>query len=100
MTKATKILSLALVSSIALTSAISCSGSGGGGGSSGGLSSLGGSLSAMIPGTGGKSGIQPNQLVEGTMNLGSALTMDDVAEDNLGQSVAVAATNRWPLFDK
>lgn len=102
MIKLTKILSATLVASIALTSAISCSGSGGGssGGSSSGLSGLG-SLTSMIPG--GKGGGQKggiDQYVEGGSNLFSSATMGDKEEDELGQTVAVAATNRWPLFDK
>jgi len=102
MTKLTKILSLALVGSIALTSAISCSGSSGGSGSGGssGLSGLG-SITSMI--SGGKGGGQKGgieQYVEGASDLASSLTMGDKEEDELGQTVAVAATNRWPLFDK
>jgi predicted Zn-dependent protease len=90
MTKTIKILSLALVSSIALTSAISCSGSGGG---AGGLAGTGISLSGLVPG-------QAGEYIQGGSNLAAAATMGDREEADLGQTVAIAATNRWPLFDK
>jgi beta-barrel assembly-enhancing protease len=94
MTKPAKILSLTLVSCIALTAAISCSGNNGGSGGGGaGLGSLGGAFSSMIPGKGG-------QYLQGGSNILASQTMGDKDEDDLGQTVAIAATNRWPLYDK
>jgi predicted Zn-dependent protease len=55
----------------------------------------------MIPG--GKGGAQKGgveQYVEGGSNILSSATMGEKEEEELGQTVAVAATNRWPLFDK
>jgi predicted Zn-dependent protease len=93
MTKLAKILSLTLVSCIALTAVISCSGNGGSGGGGAGLGNLGGAFSSMIPGKGG-------QYLQGGSNLVSSATMGEKDEDDLGQTVAIAATNRWPLYDK
>jgi len=34
------------------------------------------------------------------MKLGAAASMSEEAEDELGQTVALAATNRWPIYDQ
>jgi predicted Zn-dependent protease len=50
------------------------------------------SLGSLIPG-------QTGQYLEAGGKGLSAATMDVKDEDDLGQSVAIAATNRWPLYD-
>jgi predicted Zn-dependent protease len=74
-----------------LWSIAGCSGSGGGGGGSSGGSGI--SVGNLI---GGKAG---GLFDAGTTAL-SAETISDVEEDQMGRTVAIAATNRWPLFDK
>jgi predicted Zn-dependent protease len=39
------------------------------------------------------------QYVGAAAKAGSALTMNESDEDELGRAVAIAATNKWPLFD-
>jgi predicted Zn-dependent protease len=85
MKNATK-LSLSLTLGI-LTAIAGCSGSGGSGGGSG--VSLGGLI-------GGKYG----QAVDAGTTFFSAENITDSDEDQMGRTVAIAATNRWPLFDK
>jgi len=82
---------------------IGCSGSGGGGGGKGGADILGnsgfslGNVGSMIPG--GRGG-QVQQYADATSSAISYLTLSQRDEDELGQTVAIAATNQWPLFDK
>lgn len=40
------------------------------------------------------------QWLDVAMKTGSALTLNEEAEDELGQTVAIAATNKWPVYDK
>jgi predicted Zn-dependent protease len=58
------------------------------GGSGGGVS-----LGSLI---GGKAG----QYTDAGLKAGSALTMTAEQEDEMGRTVAIAATNRWPLYEK
>jgi len=88
----------AAVGLASLTLLGSCSGSGGGGGSSGGNASIGdllGSSAGQMLG-GGRNA----QMFEAGRSIVSAelITKDD--EKQLGESVAIAATNRWPYYDK
>jgi predicted Zn-dependent protease len=62
----------------------------GGGGSSGGGTGI--SLGQLIGG-------QRGEMVDAGLKGTSALTMSDADEDEMGRSVAIAATNRWPLYD-
>jgi predicted Zn-dependent protease len=64
-----------------------CSGSGG----NGGIGGTGISIGQFIPG-------QTGQYIDAGAKGLSALA--DTDEDQLGKSVVIAATNRWPLFDK
>jgi predicted Zn-dependent protease len=68
-----------------LTSIAGCSGSGGGG--------SGISLGSLIGG-------QAGQYVDAGATLLSAENISDYDEDQMGRTVAIAATNRWHLFDK
>ena len=45
-------------------------------------------------------GGREGQLIDAGLKAGSALTMSHDAEDELGQAVVIAATNRWPLYDR
>lgn len=80
--------SLILLSSIALAFSSGCSGNGGRGFDASGIP-----FTSLIPG-------QAGQYAQGAAKVGSSLTMNEADEDDLGQTVAIAATNRWPLFDK
>ncbi|HSI35980.1 MAG TPA: M48 family metalloprotease [Tepidisphaeraceae bacterium] len=44
-------------------------------------------------------GCNQQQMAAG-MKMGSAVTMSEEKEDELGQSVVIAATNRWPILDR
>jgi predicted Zn-dependent protease len=70
-----------------LTSIAGCSGSGG---------SLGGSGVSLGSLIGGQAG----QAVDAGTTFFSAENITDDDEDQMGRTVAIAATNRWPLFDK
>lgn len=59
------------------------------------------SLALMIAAlflAGCKGGFNPDMLNAGLKGA-SAITMSDSDEDELGRSVAIAATNKWPLYD-
>jgi beta-barrel assembly-enhancing protease len=77
-----------------------CSGSGGGGGMSGVGSALSGISLGNIGGGGGGRGVNKVQLVQAGATLFSAASVAEDDQDDLGQAVAIGATNRWPLFDK
>jgi predicted Zn-dependent protease len=89
-----------------------CGGSGGGGdagaaaasvfsslgsgfGSGSGSSASSGSGPTLGSLVGGKTG----QYVDAGGKAFSALAMSDADEDDLGRSIAIAATNQWPLYD-
>jgi predicted Zn-dependent protease len=61
------------------------------GGSGSGGSNL--SLGSLI---GGRTG----EYVDAGTKAGSALTMSDADEDEMGRTIAIAATNQWPLYDR
>jgi predicted Zn-dependent protease len=84
--KAVSISTLALLSLIA-----GCSGSGGGGGTFPGISGL--PLGSII-------GDQNAKYVDAAATALSAEAMTVEKQDEFGKAVAIAATNRWPLFDK
>jgi predicted Zn-dependent protease len=68
-----------------------CSSGGGGGG--GGMSLGSGlSLGSLIGG-------QTGQMVDAGAKVGSAELLTEADEDEMGRSVAIAATNQWPLYD-
>jgi predicted Zn-dependent protease len=73
---------------IALLAAALVAGCGGGGSSSGGGLSIGQFI-------GGKNG----QYADAALKGASALAMNESDEDELGRSVAIAATNKWRLYD-
>ena len=68
-------------------------GSGSGGGGAGGIAGTGISLGSLV---GGKEG----QYLDAGLKFGSAALMSEELEDEMGRTVAIAATNRWPLYDK
>ncbi|HEY7118717.1 MAG TPA: M48 family metalloprotease [Tepidisphaeraceae bacterium] len=68
------------------------SSSGGGGGGLGGIAGTGISLGQFIPG-------QAGQYADAGVKGLSAASMNETDEDELGRSVAIAATNRWPVLD-
>jgi predicted Zn-dependent protease len=75
----------------------SCSGSGGGGGSSGGnaaITDLLGSGASQVLGGRNSQWVDPIK----TAVSAEFVTKDD--EKQLGETVAIAATNRWPYYDK
>ncbi len=86
--KMKRVLSIAIL--LGLGALTGCNGNGGGGGGIG--NSLGGSLGGLI---GGRNA----EYVDAGMKFGSAITMSEKDEDELGQAVAIAATNKWPLLD-
>lgn len=83
MNKREILLAITLMSAGLLTG---CS-SGGGGGNNTGIS-----IGSLIGG-------QRGELVDSGLKAGSALTMSEADEDEMGRSVAIAATNKWPLYD-
>jgi predicted Zn-dependent protease len=73
-----------------------CSGGGSSGGGGGGLAGAGVSLGQLLPGQAGQfSNKYGNAISQGA----DALTMSENEEPQLGRAVAIAATNRWPLYD-
>jgi len=75
-----------------------CSGNSGGSSGAGGAGNAFSSLGSSI-GLGSLVGGQTGQYVDAGLKGFSAASMTAEDEDNLGQSVAIAATNRWPLLD-
>lgn len=57
---------------------------------------LGLSLALLLAGCSAKE----QQWLDVALKTGSALTLDESAEDELGQTVAITATNKWPVYDK
>ena len=68
-----------------------CSGSSGGGGGSSGTPGF--SLGNIV---GGRTG----QYLDAGATFASAESVTEEKQDELGKAVAIAATNRWPLFDR
>ena len=87
---------LILAGVLLLPGAAGCGGGGGGSGGGGGAGfpSLGSNftLGSLV---GGRTG----QYLDAGGKGVSALTMNETDEDNLGQTVAIAATNQWGLYD-
>jgi predicted Zn-dependent protease len=77
------ILALTLAAAVAGCNANSSGGSGGGGVTLGSL-------------IGGKAG----QYADAGLKAGSGFLMSPEQEDEMGRTVVIAATNRWPLYDK
>jgi predicted Zn-dependent protease len=90
---------LAILASAALLAG--CSGNGGGGGGGLGNISIGG---IGIPGVGGGGGggnrvSQYVNMGSGVIEAYSANSLNEADEDEMGRTVAIAATNQWPLYD-
>jgi predicted Zn-dependent protease len=86
-----EVIKYSLSISLLLLPIVGCSNGGSSGGGGGGLGGTGMSLGQFIPG-------QAGQYADAGAKGFSTLKDED--EDQLGQSVVIAATNRWPLFDK
>jgi predicted Zn-dependent protease len=73
-----------------------CGGGSGGnssGGGAGGIAGTGITFGSLVPGKAG-------QFVDPIAKGASAVLMGEELEDEMGRTVAIAATNRWPLYDK
>jgi predicted Zn-dependent protease len=86
---------ISLIAVLGLAGVLMLAGCSGGGGDQGGAGGIGGSGVSLGSLIGGKAG----QYTDAGLKAGSAITLSEEQEDEMGRTVAIAATNRWPLYD-